>query len=199
MMKHFPITKVSEIRNEQIFNEKLNKFGCLPGFYKWWAEENFVQEILFKLEVDNKEEIVKYLEKKDNLFCIYVGITTKRTVKERLKEHIFKHSDRLIKNNFLSTFRKTIASIFTNNMRDINTTNKIIDSLFVEYFVFDEPEESSSEKIKQIEKEYLKNKTEDYNNKLYILNIDLNKHPFNQSKKLRKLRKESREKSLKEI
>lgn len=198
-MKYIPITKISEIRKTDKFKETFKSLAKLPGYYKWWADENITDKILDKLDKENKKTIKQYyLEQKDGLFCIYVGITT-RPIKARLKEHIFKHSDRLIINNFLSTLRKSISTLFNDDMRDETTTNAIIDKLYVECFVFDEPKDIADKKIKQIEANLLKNNSEDYNNKLYILNIDINKHPYNQNKKLKSLRKESRENALKII
>lgn len=99
------------------------------------------------------------------------------------------HTFSQVKNGTLSTLRKTIASLFGYSALDKDATNSFIDCLYVEYFLSDnaiKSEEASSE-MHAIERELLS--TQNQYAYLYILNIQENKHPENQCKKLKELRK----------
>ena len=158
-----------------------------PGYYKWWAELPDLMRILKELKVDFGD-IQKNIETKDNLYCLYVGIAVKESLRERLNWHVNdSHSPSKVRNGTLSTLRQSISSIVAHDQYDKEATNAFIDHLFVEYFESDKPIKSDEAKneIHAIEKALL-------NKHLYVLNIQENKHPaaINIKRLLRKLRKE---------
>ena len=57
------------------------------GYYKWWAGASEFEIILKELNVD-LETIKSSVEIKDDLFCIYVGIAAKESVRDRLNWHV---------------------------------------------------------------------------------------------------------------
>lgn len=167
---------------EKIPNDK-------TGYYKWWADRTSLDVLLEKLNVEFND-IELYLEKKDNLFCIYVGIAVKESIRDRLNWHINdKHDLSRVNSGFLSTFRKSISSVVLHNQYDKEGTNNFIDKLYVEYFIGHYPIKSNEakEEIENIEYELI-------SKYLRILNIKDNKHiKSNEIKKvLKKLRKESK-------
>ena len=81
------------------------------GYYKWWAQENEVKDILAKLSnTVTFAEIKEHLEKKSirgkDYYCIYVGIANPKPVLARVVgQHISGNTNQ-------STFRKTLTSLF---------------------------------------------------------------------------------------
>lgn len=160
-----------------------------PGYYKWWAKKAQLDLLLKNLDV-TFADIEKYLEKDNDLYCIYVGIAVKESIRARLNWHVNdKHGESQVKNGTLSTFRKSIASVVAHNQYDKEATNNFIDLLMVEYHELDYPikSEIAKENLHKIERDLL-------SKHLYILNIQENN--FEQAKpiksKLRKLRKDSK-------
>jgi len=160
-----------------------------PGVYKWWASKNILEKILENLNL-KFNEISKYLEEVDGLFCIYIGIA--KSMQMRLNWHILnKHTKSSVKSGYLSTLRQTISSIFGADMMDEKATDEIIDKLMLTFEIVDGDEVDTIIKIKEKEKSLLRN-----NLKLYILNIHGNKHPMAQNYKLRQLRAQAKQKAL---
>ena len=160
-----------------------------PGYYKWWAKREQLNLLLKELNV-SFDSIEKYLDIDNDLFCIYVGIAVRESIRARLNWHVNdKHKASQVKNGTLSTFRQSISSIVAHNQYDKESTNKFIDLLKIEYFELDFPikSEIAKEKLHKIERELL-------SKNLYILNIQENK--FEQAKPikttLKRLRKESK-------
>ncbi len=160
-----------------------------PGYYKWWATYKALDILLRKLDVDFSN-ISPVLEKKDCLYCIYVGIAVKESLRRRLNWHINqKHTDSAVKNGALSTLRQTISSVVAHDQYNEQETNKFIDLLKIEYFEL--PYEIRSAEAKQ---EIHKIERELMSSSLRILNIQENHHlQANEIKtKLRKIRKNSK-------
>lgn len=160
-----------------------------PGYYKWWANKEQLGLLLKKLDV-SFSSIEKFLEKDNGLYCIYVGIAVKESIRARLNWHVNdKHEKSQVKNGTLSTFRQSISSIVTHNQYDKIATNEFIDLLKIEYYELNYPikSEIAKEEIHKIERNLL-------SRNLYILNIQENN--FEQAKsiksKLKQLRKNSK-------
>lgn len=163
-----------------------------PGYYKWWAGRAALQVILDRLDMCF-EDICSQLEMKGEMFCIYVGVAIKESVRARLDWHINqKHTYTPVKCGTLSTLRQTISSIVGSSMADENATNEFIDMLTVEYFLSEQPIKSAAafDEIHAIERQLLSS------NYLYILNIQDNKHALAPTKQLRELRKQAKIKAL---
>lgn len=181
--------KVITLRNQ----EELKKISSKPGYYKWWISKTELDLILKAFGV-SFSEIENSLEKKDGLFCVYVGIAAKESVRSRLNWHINDpHTESRVENGTLSTLRQTIASIVSHNQYDKAATDSFIDKMFVEYFYIDSPikSETTKKELQTIETnlmyEYLR-----------ILNIKDNHHPLSTSikTKLKELRKEAKQVQL---
>ena len=172
---------------------ELIKISNQPGYYKWWAAQSELDVILRALNI-KFGDIENALEIKDGLYCIYVGIAVKESVRARLDWHVNdKHTASQVLNGTLSTLRQSISSIVASNQFDKEATNNFIDKLYVEYFYCNEPIKSEAAKIKLHETE--KNLLAEY---LRILNIQENHHPLSMPIKtaLKELRKQSRIKAL---
>ena len=169
--------------------EQLNKISSKPGYYKWWVSKKELDLLLNVLGV-SFEEIKDVLEAKDDLFCVYVGIAAKESVRQRLNWHVNDpHTASRVRNGTLSTLRQTISSIVAHNQYDKAATDSFIDSMFVEWFYIDAPIKSEKAKTElHITESKL---MADY---LRILNIQDNHHPLSKSitTALKKLRKESK-------
>lgn len=177
--------KASSLR----YQTELKKIPSKPGYYKWWISKTELNLILKAFDV-SFSEIENSLERKDGLFCVYVGIAAKESVRSRLNWHINDpHTESRVENGTLSTLRQTIASIVSHNQYDKAATNSFIDKMFVEYFYID-----SSIKSETAIKELQSIETNLMAEYLRILNIQDNHHPLSDSikKKLKVLRKESK-------
>ena len=177
--------KASSLRDK----EHLKSISALPGYYKWWAAQSELDVILKALNI-NFSDINNALEIKDGLFCIYVGIAVKESVRARLDWHVNdKHTASQVLNGTLSTLRQSISSIVAGNQSDKEATNNFIDKLYVEYFYCNEPIKSEAAKISLHETE--KKLLAEY---LRVLNIQENHHPLSMPIKtaLKELRKQSK-------
>lgn len=177
--------KASALRNK----EQLKSISSLPGYYKWWVSNTELDVILKALNV-SYSEIEKALEIKDELFCVYVGIAAKESVRERLNWHINdRHNESRVINGTLSTLRQSIASIVSKNQFDKTATDLFIDKMYVEWFYISTPikSEATITELNLIET----NLMSEY---LRILNIKDNPHPLSVLTKspLKRLRKESK-------
>lgn len=165
--------------------DNLKKIDAKPGYYKWWAHKLELKEILAKLGL-KFNAVEKAIEKKKDLYCIYVGIT-RSSLRMRLNWHINDaHSLKRVENGRLSTLRKTVSSIVAEDQSDKKSTNEFIDKLQVEYFYEDK------KRVKEIENMLI-------NDKLRVLNIQDNHHLLAEKsvKALKTLRKKGLEASLK--
>lgn len=169
--------------------DELNKISSKPGYYKWWVSKAELDIILKVLEI-SFSEVEKALETKSGLFCVYVGIAARESVRARLNWHINdSHTVSRVKNGTLSTLRQSISSIVSHNQFDKTSTDLFIDKMFVEYFYVDSAIKSdmTNTELHTIETKLMA----EY---LRILNIQENHYPFSDSikSKLKELRKESK-------
>ncbi len=184
-LKNDNIFKASSLRDP----EELKRISSKPGYYKWWISKNFFDFLLDALHV-SFDDIKNALEERDGLFCVYVGIATKESVRQRLNWHINDpHTASRVNNGTLSTLRQTIASIVSHNQYDKSSTDKFIDLMYVEWFYIDGQigSEESKNELHNIETNLLS----EY---LRILNIQDNHHPLSTPIKtaLKELRKRSK-------
>lgn len=179
------MVKASSLHNP----EELKKISSKPGYYKWWISKNFFDFLLDALNV-SFEDIKNALEERDGLFCVYVGIAAKESVRQRLNWHINDpHTVSRVNNGTLSTLRQTISSLVSHNQYDKTSTDQFIDRMYVEWFYIDS----------QIGSEETKKDLHDIETKLMaeylrILNIQDNHHPLSDSikRRLKTLRNESK-------
>lgn len=177
--------KVSILRNKT----ELQKIPAAAGYYKWWCEKAELDVILNALDV-KPVDVQQAIERQDDLFCVYVGIAAKESVRARLNWHVNdKHTASRVKSGTLSTLRQSIASIVANNQFDKEATDSFIDKLHVEWFCIDSPIKSAEAKAKlySVERNLLFDR-------LRILNIKDNLHPLAEpiKFKLKMLRKNSK-------
>ena len=184
------------IANEIIEANKLrNKCDLLnipndrPGYYKWWAYESELHIILSALDV-NESDVLPYIEQKNGLYSIYVGIAAKESIRKRLDWHVNdKHTSNRVENGTLSTMRQSISSVVAHNQYDKKSTDEYIDKLKVEWFTVDAMIKSheAKEGLSKIELTLM-------SEHLYVLNIKDNSFPQAAliKKKLSALRKESK-------
>jgi len=179
------LLNASKLRNK----EELIKIPNKAGYYKWWSNKNELYTILKKLNV-KFDDIKDYIETKNNLYSIYVGIAVKESVRSRINWHINdKHTKSRVENGTLSTFRQSISSIVAENQYDKSETDKFINKLKIEYFTTDNPIKSIEAKKELEEKE-----KKLMNTQLYVLNLQNNHHPQAKAikKELKYLRKISK-------
>ena len=184
-MESLMIVKAIELRNK----ENLQKIKKVPGYYKWWAKRTELDIILTELNV-KFDDVKSSIETKSGMFCIYVGIAVKESIRDRLNWHVNdKHTESSVKYGTLSTLRQSIASILVHNQYDKEATDNFIDKLEVEYFFNDNPIKSSdaNSELTGIEKQLLKEH-------FIVLNIKGNNHPCAKEikKELKRLRKISK-------
>ena len=177
--------KASTLRNKT----ELQKIPAAAGYYKWWCEKAELDVILKALGADISD-IQQAIERKDNLYCVYVGIAAKESVRARLNWHVNdKHTASRVNNGTLSTLRQSISSIVAKNQYDKEATDAFIDKLHVEWFCIDSPIKSAEAKAKlySVERNLLFDR-------LRILNIKDNLHPLAEpiKFKLKLLRKNSK-------
>lgn len=180
------MTKAINLRNK----EAINKISSRPGYYKWWVCKNELDFLLEVLEI-SFIDVEDFIEVKDDLFCVYVGIAAKGSLRQRINWHVNDpHTSSRVEEGTLSTLRQTIASIVAHNQFDKVATDLFMNSMFVEWFYIDSPIGTESTKIElhniesKLMSEYLR-----------ILNIQDNHHPFSNpiKRKLKTLRKESKQ------
>lgn len=164
-----------------------------PGYYKWWATRKDFEELARKLGTDFAS-LEPYIEKEDDLYCIYVGIAAKESIRSRLNWHVNDpHTQNRVKSGTLSTLRQSISSLIAGNQSKKKETNDFIDRLTIEYFIIDKTIRSkeASEELDKIERDLM-------HNKLYILNIKDNKHAKSKQiiRELKQARKESKAKAI---
>lgn len=147
--------------------------GEKSGYYKWWADKETLLNILDKLRVVDFASIENALDRKEDLYCIYIGIAVKESLRSRINWHINQHHTKAaVRSGTLSTLRQSISSLMFGNQYNENDTNIFIDLLKVELFYSPYPIRST-EAIKQLTE--LESKT--MANYLYLLNIRGNNHP----------------------
>ena len=176
-------TNVKSLRNN------IQKLPDKPGVYAWWARENELQIILNSLDL--QYVVVKHsLEEQDGLYCVYVGIAVRESVKSRLNWHINQQNTvSSVKSGFLSTLRQSLAGILNVPMTDTVAVNAFMDELYVSYRGFECPVKSDQAKQEAHDWENAKLKS----GNLYVLNIQGNNSSAS-CKALRKLRKEAKKK-----
>ncbi len=176
-----------ELRNKA---ELLNIPNDLPGYYKWWAEKPELDIILLALNADYSE-LSSLMEQKDGLYCIYIGIAAKESIRKRLDWHVNdSHTSSRVLSGTLSTLRQSISSVVAHNQFDKDATDAFIDKLKIEWFTIDDPikSETAIDNLHTIERKIM-------SEHLYVLNIQDNKFPQAQpiKKRLSALRKSSKQ------
>ena len=162
------MVQASKLREKQ----ELQKIRDVPGYYKWWACKEELELILSALQAPF-DDIKDGIETADGLFCIYVGIAEKESVRKRLDWHVNDpHTETRVRNGILSTLRQSIASIVARNQYDKTAANAFIDKLYIEWFYNENPIKSDRAHIElhEIERRLMT----DY---FRILNIRDNRHP----------------------
>lgn len=183
----------SDLRSKENLGKISND---MPGWYKWWAPKESLTLLL-----NSKYLKVKYLKtllphlttsiyKGKKYYYIYVGIAVKESIQSRLDWHVNQHHTKSsVESGFLSTFRQSISSLMAGDQFDENTTNKLINTLLIEYYPIDLPIKSleAKETIELLEK------TELLNHVLPI-NIKDNKNIIVKEflKELKEIRKDSK-------
>lgn len=120
--------------------------GDKPGYYKWWAAEPEFRFLAEKLGADF-DECAGRAEKKDGLFCIYVGDACRKSLRKRLNWHVNeKHTTSKVKYGTLSTLRQSVSGIVAGNQMDKKATDDFLDKLYVEWFPVDLPVSAESKK-----------------------------------------------------
>lgn len=168
--------------------------GDKPGYYKWFCQKEDLIIILNALG-ERFDDLEKYFEKRDNLYCIYVGVAINESIRSRLDWHINQSNNYVaVRTGFLSTLRQSIASVISGDMSDTISTNNFIDKLYVEYHYFDYviKSDEAKEYIGDIERKLLSS------DKLYILNIKDNKNFLAKEilPKLKNMRKNAKKTAL---
>ncbi len=111
-----PLISASDLRKDL---KKRSDIAEKTGCYKWWSPEEQVKKLLFKLGLEFSD-VKSSLEKKEGLYCIYVGKAN--NLKSRIiRQHIIGGVSN-------STLRKTIASVmkYYDNSK-VDTNNNFID------------------------------------------------------------------------
>ena len=148
--------------------------GNLPGWYRWWANDEALRALLG----DHFEQLSTLLTKGTSgglkgHSCVYVGVAVKESIRARLNWHINqKHSHGSVKHGILSTLRQSIASLVGKDQGDEGATNRLINLLTVEYFSVKLAIKSSKAK-KHIDQMELQELT----TKILPLNIQCNRRP----------------------
>lgn len=143
-----------------------DQFSFIPessGYYKWWCKKNDLALICEKLDI-KLEDIIDEVEKRDSLYCIYVGQTV--NFRKRFKNHILPNSKDITKRNQNSTLRRTIAALLQKDVDHYEVVDNFISCLYVEMFIHENATEDELDLL-------------EYNaiNEYYrILNVDGNNH-----------------------
>jgi len=141
-----------------------------PGWYRWWAPEKALEQLLIPQKYFERLQKRKYDDK--YFFGIYVGIAVKESIRARLNWHVNQHhTESAVKSGTLSTLRQSISSLVAGDQRNETATNELIDQLIVEYCAIDCPIRSNDAKveIERIEQNELSKYT-------FPLNIQGNKN-----------------------
>ena len=163
-----------------------------PGLYKWWCTCRVLKDIAEKLQCD----ITKCSIEKNNecdLFCVYVGVAVKETLKERIEWHMGNHTDGSVRNKTLSTLKQSLSAILYQNMSP--KLAKELDDYMNQFYVSVDTKFSEAQDIYAEEKRLLSPGEQP----LYILNIQLNQHKQSPKKELKKRRKEAWNEAMKQI
>lgn len=76
--------KASSLRDK----EELRKIpNDKPGYYKWYATKEDLSLLINNLGY-SINELINDIEVKDNLYCIYIGVAIKESIRSRLNWHV---------------------------------------------------------------------------------------------------------------
>jgi len=191
------LVPAKHLRNKEYLD---NVPGDKPGWYRWWAPKEAVEEVLNSPHLEEKwfDVIFPHMTggkgKLENYYCLYVGVAINESIRARLDWHINQtHTKGNVYHGSLSTLRQTISSLLTADQSSETETNHFIDMLQVEFQAMPLPIKSADAKrhIETIENAEIKKI-------LYPLNIKDNNHeiirPFRSQ--LSGLRTLSKEKAL---
>ena len=145
--------------------EKMNEVPRCPGYYKWWAKKEELQQLLEKLEIDETVALQHIETKNFNdvvYYGVYVGIAGK-SLRQRIVSNHIKGNTRA------STLRYDLACMFGRDIHDELAVNAFLDNLIVEFYPCDAREQAI-----QAENDHL------FGGKyLYVLNNSKNtQHPL---------------------
>lgn len=108
--------EVIKLREKTYLQQILgDKYGC----YKWWAKKDELLFICKRLGVE-LNDIVDNIEKRDDLYCIYVG-QSHRELRKRIVNHLNGPLKR-------STFRRSIGALFGKTEID-----NLLDKFYIEF------------------------------------------------------------------
>ena len=148
------------------------KLKKVPGYYKWWAKEKLVKELLDWLGKEDPKfkKLVKYekmkreghfeYDKTNTYCCVYVG-KSDNVIRRIVENHICGS----IRN---STMRRHLGYIIQNKI-----TNKFLDKKFLENAVDDIIQQMKVSFV-ELEKGLEQEETCQINRKLHILNVKKN-------------------------
>ena len=159
------------------------------GLYKWWCKLEVLEGIANALQFDIGN---CQIEKDDEygLFCVYVGVAVKETLRKRIKWHMGNHTPGAVKHKTLSTLKQSLSAVVKHNMshKYADELNDYMDN----FFVSEDMINAAREDIYEEEKRLLSG----LNQPLYILNIQENKHTQAPKKVLKKMRKNAWKKAM---
>lgn len=157
------LIEAKKLRNIEYLHNIPNN---MPGWYKWWAPEKALKLLLDSPYISKNyfSDLLPNLATKNingiNYYYVYVGVAIKESIRDRLNWHVNQHHTKSsVESGFLSTLRQTISSLVAGNQYDEDATNKLIDTLIIEYYPVNMLIKSieAKEKIESIEKEELAN------------------------------------------
>lgn len=191
--ENIKVIPANKLRNK---DEMMQISKTEPGWYKWWAPKETLKIILNSeyLEDNYFDSIMPFLTSKyiDNkqYYYIYAGVAINESIQRRIDWHINqKHTITSVQSGFLSTFRQSISSLAARTQLDEETTNKILDTLYVEVHTVNHIIKSNFAKL-----ELLAIEENEINTHVLPLNIKGNKNEIltNYLQDLKKLRKISK-------
>lgn len=157
------LIEAQKLRNSEHLSNIPNN---MPGWYKWWVPEKTLKLLLDSPYISKKyfSDLLPNLttEKINGIdyYYVYVGVAIKESIRDRLNWHVNQHHTKSsVESGFLSTLRQTISSLIAGNQYDEEATNKLIDTMIIEYYPVNMLIKSieAKEKIESIEKEELAN------------------------------------------
>lgn len=189
-----------DLRKKEII-EKIPKDK--PGWYKWWAPKKALVKLLNSKYLDKEyldillPKLTTEIINGNKYYYIYVGIT--ESIRGRLNWHVNQHHTKpSVENGFLSTLRKSISSLVSENQFAEKATNELINMLIIEYYTINS--DINPIEAKDIIEEHERTEIE---KNVLPLNIKENKNELlkDYKKQLKLIRKKTRNKvkELKEI
>ena len=151
---------------------------CVPGdrsgWYRWWAPPAALESLLGEHYKQLFPRLTQGNGSLSGLYCIYVGVAIKESVRARLNWHVNQsHTANCVRLGTLSTLRQSISSLAGIDQMDEKATNDLIDQLTIEYFPSTQAIKSAAAK-----KELEQSEKAEMNFHVLPLNIQHNHNPF---------------------